>query len=77
MTPLPSPTASSSNLPLSPSVEDEKKVEKVLAEGMTQGMKDDQPSYDYTPREFISLVMSDVGILTPSSVSAYCGIFTE
>lgn len=62
-------------------------------------MLEQNPRYDYTPREYVSLgksvsrifslrlrltnalplfaVMSDVGILTPESVSSYCGIFTE
>lgn len=39
--------------------------------GMTAEMLALNPRYDYTPRDAIGLVISDVGILTPDSVSSY------
>ncbi|EJT96624.1 nagb/rpia/CoA transferase-like protein [Dacryopinax primogenitus] len=42
-----------------------------LANGMTKEQMDQNPEADYTRPELISLVVSDVGILTPQGVSGY------
>lgn len=33
------------------------------------GAEVDNPTYDYTPPEYINLLFTDLGILTPSAVS--------
>ena len=45
--------------------------------GMTKEMLANNPRYDYTPRDLIHLLISDVGILTPELVGSFCGIFSE
>jgi translation initiation factor eIF-2B subunit alpha len=45
--------------------------------GMSREMLANNPRYDYTPRDLIHLIVSDVGILTPELVGSFCGIFSE
>ncbi|KZO91703.1 nagb/rpia/CoA transferase-like protein [Calocera viscosa TUFC12733] len=48
------------------------------APGMTKEQIDQNPEVDYTRPELISLVVSDVGILTPQGVSGYLvGVFAD
>lgn len=70
---LPSPLASpaSRSKPLSPATEDGPPADLRPPQGMTSDMLALNPRYDYTPRDAINLVVSDVGILTPDSVSSY------
>lgn len=35
----------------------------------TDTPKDQHPTYDYTPPSYISLLFTDLGVLTPSAVS--------
>lgn len=67
---LPSPFASPQDKP-SALTGDDGSVADRPPTGMTRAMLDLNPRYDYTPRDAISLVVSDVGILTPDSVSSY------
>ncbi|KZT54311.1 nagb/rpia/CoA transferase-like protein [Calocera cornea HHB12733] len=49
-----------------------------LSGGMTKEQVDQNPEVDYTRPELISLVVSDVGILTPQGVSGYLvGVFAD
>jgi len=33
------------------------------------GLRDDHPTIDYTPPQYITLLFTDIGVLTPSGVS--------